>query len=99
MVYFFPVCFCCLSPWQKDAPTDVCWEHFPLKDIANVKTPTLILVGGNDEWVPPQQSIDLYRALKSDGVPNCLCVATRTGHGWQELRHQLFQMNIEMEWF
>ena len=87
------------TPWQKDAPTDVYWEHSPLKDIANVKTPTLILVGQNDGRVPPQQSIELYRALKSNGVPTHLYMAPRTGHGWSELRHRLFKMNIEMEWF
>ena len=87
------------TPWQKDAPTDVYWEHSPLKDIVNVKTPTLILVGQNDERVPPQQSIELYRALKSNGVPTHLYMAPRTGHGWSELRHRLFKMNIEMEWF
>ncbi len=27
------------SPWQKDAPIAVFWDHSPLKDVANVKTP------------------------------------------------------------
>jgi hypothetical protein len=26
-------------------------------------------------------------------------VAPREGHGWVELRHRLFKLQIEMEWF
>ena len=26
-------------------------------------------------------------------------MAPREGHGWQELRHRLFKLQIEMEWF
>jgi dipeptidyl aminopeptidase/acylaminoacyl peptidase len=87
------------TPWQKDAPTDLYWEHSPLKDIANVKTPTLILVGESDVRVPMPQSVELYRALKSRGVPTRLYVAPREPHGWRELRHQLFKANAELDWF
>jgi dipeptidyl aminopeptidase/acylaminoacyl peptidase len=87
------------TPWQRDAPIDVYWEHSPLKYIAQVKTPTLILVGERDERVPMPQSVELYRALKSNGVPTRLYVAPREPHGWRELRHQLFKMNAELDWF
>ncbi len=87
------------TPWQKDAPTDLYWEHSPLKDIAKVKTPTLILVGESDVRVPMPQSVELYRALKSNGVPTRMYVAPREPHGWRELRHQLFKMNAELDWF
>ena len=53
------------TPWQKDAPIDVYWNHSPLKDVANVKTPTLFFVGERDPRVPLPQSIEMYRALKS----------------------------------
>jgi dipeptidyl aminopeptidase/acylaminoacyl peptidase len=87
------------TPWQKDAPTDVYWEHSPLKYASNVKTPTIILVGEKDERVPPPQSVEMYRALKSNGVPTHLYIAPREPHGWQELRHELFKMNVELDWF
>ena len=87
------------TPWQKDAPTDLYWEHSPLKDIAKVKTPTLILVGESDVRVPMPQSVELYRALKANGVPTRMYVAPREPHGWRELRHQLFKMNVELDWF
>ncbi|HEX7118866.1 MAG TPA: S9 family peptidase [Longimicrobiales bacterium] len=87
------------TPWQKNAPIDVYWEHSPLKDIANVTTPTIVLVGENDVRVPMAQSVELYRALKSNGVPTHLYVAPREPHGWRELRHRLFKANVELEWF
>ena len=40
------------TPWQKNAPIDVFWENSPLKDVANVKTPTLFFVGENDTARP-----------------------------------------------
>ncbi|MFQ5739298.1 MAG: LpqB family beta-propeller domain-containing protein [Acidobacteriota bacterium] len=87
------------TPWQENAPIQTYWENSPLKDIAQVKTPTLILVGEKDVRVPSPQSIELYRALKSNGVPTRLYIAPREPHGWRELRHRLFKMNVELEWF
>jgi dipeptidyl aminopeptidase/acylaminoacyl peptidase len=87
------------TPWQKNAPIDVYWNSSPLKDVANVKTPTIFFVGEKDQRVPMPQSIEMYRALKSNGVPTHLYIAPREPHGWEELRHQLFKANAELEWF
>lgn len=87
------------SPWQKDAPIETYWEHSPLKDISKVTTPTLVIVGESDPRVPLPQSVELYRALRSLNVPTHLYVAPREPHGWRELRHQLYKMNVELGWF
>jgi len=87
------------TPWEKNAPIDVYWEHSPLKYAASVTTPTIFLVGERDERVPMPQSVEMYRALKANGVPTHLYVAPRAGHGWTELRHALFKMNVELDWF
>jgi len=87
------------TPWQPKAPIDLYWEHSPLKYVANVKTPTIFLVGERDPRVPMPQSVEMYRALKSNGVPTRLYVAPREPHGFQELRHQLFKVNVELDWF
>ena len=87
------------TPWQEDAPIDTYWGHSPLKDIYKVTTPTIVLVGENDVRVPPPQSVELYRALRSNGVPTHLYIAPREPHGWRELRHELFKVNVELEWF
>jgi dipeptidyl aminopeptidase/acylaminoacyl peptidase len=87
------------TPWQKDAPIAMYWKHSPLKDAANVKTPTLFFVGENDERVPLQQSVEMHLALKSHNVPSHLYVAPREPHQWQELRHQISKANAELAWF
>ena len=87
------------TPWQKNAPIDVYWNNSPLKYVANATTPTILFVGQQDPRVPMPQSVEMYRALKSNGVPTMLYVAPREPHGWGELRHQLFKMNAELGWF
>jgi len=87
------------TPWQADAPIALYWEQSPLHDVSKVKTPTLFLVGERDPRVPMAQSIEMHRALKSLGVPTRLYVAPREPHGFTELRHQLFKVNAELDWF
>jgi dipeptidyl aminopeptidase/acylaminoacyl peptidase len=87
------------TPWQKDAPIAAYWDNSPLKDVAKVTTPTIFLVGQNDQRVPEPQSVEMYHALKSNGIPTHLYVAPREPHGWTEPRHVLFKMNAELAWF
>ncbi|MCU1262742.1 MAG: hypothetical protein JWO80_5627 [Bryobacterales bacterium] len=87
------------TPWQKDAPIAAYWENSPLKDVWKVTTPTIFLVGEKDVRVPSPQSVEMYRALKSNRVPTHLYIAPREPHGWAELRHVLFKMNVELDWF
>jgi dipeptidyl aminopeptidase/acylaminoacyl peptidase len=87
------------TPWQKNAPIDAYWNNSPLKDVANVKTPTIFFVGERDPRVPLPQSVEMYQALSSNRVPTHLYVAPREPHGWGELRHQLFKVNTEIAWF
>ena len=87
------------SPWVEGAPIEKYWEHSPLSEIWKVTTPTIVLVGEKDERVPATQSVELYRALRANGVDTHLFVAPREPHGWRELRHRLFKVNVELDWF
>jgi dipeptidyl aminopeptidase/acylaminoacyl peptidase len=87
------------TPWQKDAPIESYWNNSPIKDVAKAKTPTLFFVGESDVRVPLAQSLEMYRALRSNGVASHLYVAPREGHSWGELRHNFFKANAELEWF
>jgi dipeptidyl aminopeptidase/acylaminoacyl peptidase len=86
------------TPWQRNAPIDVYWNNLPLKDVANVKTPTIFFVGERAPRVPMPQSVEMYHAFRSNGVPTQLYVAPREPHIWEELHHNLFKMNAEIEW-
>jgi dipeptidyl aminopeptidase/acylaminoacyl peptidase len=87
------------TPWRKNAPAELFWNNSPVKDAANVKTPTLFFAGEADSRVPVAQSMEMYRALQSNGVATRLFVAPREGHQWGELRHLIFKANTELEWF
>lgn len=86
-------------PWGPKAPVDTYWDQSPLKHAARVTTPTIFLSGENDTRVPWQQSLEMFRALRANGVPTHLYIAPRDFHQWTELRHQLFKGNVELEWF
>ena len=86
------------TPWRKDAPIDLFWSNSPIKDVANVKTPTLFFAGESDARVPMEQSIEMYRALKPRTCrPSCRSRRAKGTMGG--LRHQLCKANIELEWF
>jgi dipeptidyl aminopeptidase/acylaminoacyl peptidase len=87
------------TPWEAEAPIERYLADSPIVDIHRVTTPTLVLVGQNDERVPMAQSVELYRALRANGVPTRLYVAPRQGHGWRELQQRLFKANVELDWF
>ncbi len=85
--------------WQKSPPIESYWEHSPLKYVTAARTPTLFFSGENDPRVPMSQAMELSRALKAQGVPTEVHIAAREGHDWVQPAHQLYKMNVEMEWF
>jgi dipeptidyl aminopeptidase/acylaminoacyl peptidase len=87
------------TPWQADGPIAAMWAQSPISGAAAVTTPTLFVVGQEDPRVPMAQSVEMFRALRSHGVPTRLLVAPREGHQWGELRHQIAKANAELEWF
>ena len=87
------------TPWQKNAPIDLFWSTSPLKDVANVKTPTLFFSGEFDSRVGLPQSVEMYRALKSNHVPTHLYIGPGEGHQWQTPRRLIDKGNRELEWF
>lgn len=85
--------------WQRNAPIQTYWEQSPLKYVSQARTPTLFLIGENDGRVPAAQAIEMSRALSAQGVPTELHIAPDEPHDWVRLTHQLYKMNVEMEWF
>jgi dipeptidyl aminopeptidase/acylaminoacyl peptidase len=85
--------------WQKNAPIEMYWEQSPLKYITQARTPTIFFIGENDPRVPMAQSVEMFRALKSQGVPSALYSFPDEPHTIQQPKHQLTKMNYELEWF
>ncbi len=75
------------------------WDPSPIKHVARVKTPTLILHGEKDDRVTPAQGREFYRALKTLGVPTQFVLYPREPHGFTERAHQLDVIKRVMGWF
>ena len=84
--------------WWFDQP-ELHWERSPLAHLERARTPTLILHGANDERVHPEQSLELYTALRLRGVPTQYVLYPREPHGIRERAHQLDTIERIRSWF
>ena len=97
----------------SDIPTWVEWEYYgppwknpdliraysPISYIHNAKTPTLITHGAEDVRVPLSQGFELYRSLKTLGVPTELVIYPGERHGFARPQHQVDRLRRTLEWF
>jgi dipeptidyl aminopeptidase/acylaminoacyl peptidase len=56
------------------------WRQSPLKYADRVKTPTLVLHSDNDYRCPVAEGIQMFYALRQNGVPTRLCVFHGENH-------------------
>ncbi len=84
------------SPFERGGTYD---KFSPMNFIARVNTPTLILHGEADPYVPVSQGYEVFRALKDLGIETEMVVYPREGHGILEKNHQLDLMRRLVEWF
>jgi len=75
------------------------WDPSPIKGVAQVTTPTLILHGEKDDRVTPAQGQEFYRALKTLGVPTQFVLYPREPHSFAERAHQLDVVKRTLAWF
>lgn len=59
------------------------WQWSPLRNVKNVKTPTLFLHGTIDNEVPVSQAEEMYIALKKSGITTAFVQYLEEGHGWR----------------
>jgi len=84
-------------PWEVP---DVYKKTSPTYGLGNVKTPTLIHVGGDDVRCPPGHSRMLHRALKEYlNVPTELVVYPGEPHGLGKLSNRVAKMEWDLAWF
>jgi dipeptidyl aminopeptidase/acylaminoacyl peptidase len=78
---------------------DTLWERSPLRYVARVKTPVLILHGENDSDVPVSEAEQWYVALKDVGVETVMVRYPREGHGLGEPRHIIDALDRSVGWY
>lgn len=83
-------------PWDN---YDLLWERSPLKWVKNVKTPTQLQHGENDNDVHITQAEEFYTALAQRGVATELVRYPRAGHGFREPKHRVDSLERILAWF
>lgn len=78
---------------------ELLWERSALKHVANVKTPTMLVHGENDNDVPIAESEQYYIALKDVGVETILVRYPREGHGIREPQHIVDLIDRSIAWY
>jgi dipeptidyl aminopeptidase/acylaminoacyl peptidase len=93
----YPMVFKKGLPWEQP---ELYKKTSPTYGLGNVKTPTLIHVGGNDVRCPPGHSRMLHRALKEYvKVPTELVVYPGEPHGLTKLSNRIAKMEWDLAWF
>jgi dipeptidyl aminopeptidase/acylaminoacyl peptidase len=78
---------------------DVLWQRSALRYVAQVKTPTLLIHGENDNDVPIAESEQFFVALKDVGVEAVMVRYPREGHGLREPKHVVDLMERSVKWY
>jgi dipeptidyl aminopeptidase/acylaminoacyl peptidase len=65
-------------PWEDP---QAFWSRSPLSLVGNVRTPALVVVGGEDYRTPVSEAEQYYTALQLVGVPTALVKIPGVGHG------------------
>ena len=66
------------APWEDP---EAYWKRSPLSLVGNVKTPTLVVVGEQDDRTPPSEADQYFAALQLRGVPTALVRVPGANHG------------------
>ncbi len=78
---------------------DLLWEWSALKHVSNVKTPTMLVHGENDNDVPIAESEQYYIALQDVGVETIMVRYPREGHGIAEPKHIVDLIDRSIAWY
>ena len=84
------------TPWVE---AEQYRAHSPISYATSVTSPVLLLHGASDTRVPPEQSVEFYRALLDLGKDVTFVRYPREGHGFTEPRHLMDRLRRWVEFF
>ncbi|MDX2029336.1 MAG: S9 family peptidase [Blastocatellia bacterium] len=83
-------------PWNN---FEQLWNRSPLRHVARVKTPLLLIHGEQDNDVHITQAEEMYTAVRMRGIETTLVRYPREGHGFHEPRHRMDSLARTLLWF
>lgn len=78
---------------------DIYNNFSPIRHLAKVKTPVLVVHGQTDDQVVTEQGVEYYHGLKTLGVETQLILYPREPHSFSERAHQIHLTEAILEWF
>jgi dipeptidyl aminopeptidase/acylaminoacyl peptidase len=78
---------------------DLLFQRSPIRHVAKVRTPVLLIHGENDHDVPIAEAEQFFIALKDAGVDTVMVRYPREGHGLREARHQADALTRAIGWY
>ena len=83
-------------PWED---VESYWHRSPMKYVANIEVPTLVIHAGEDHRCPVEQGEQLYFALRYRGVPTEFIRIGHDSHGIRKPWHRVYRLDVMLEWF
>ena len=84
---------------HQEGLMDLLWQRSPIRYVANVKTPVMLVHGENDNDVPIAEAEQFYIALKDVGVETVMIRYPREGHGVRENKHVVDLIDRSVAWY
>ncbi len=78
---------------------DTLWERSPIRYVAQVRTPVMLVHGLHDHNVPRAESEQFFIALQDVGVETVLVHYPRAGHGIAETAQQVDLTDRSIAWY
>jgi dipeptidyl aminopeptidase/acylaminoacyl peptidase len=80
---------------ERDSSMRAFFEKIsPVNKAAEIKAPLLIIQGANDPRVPESESRQIAAAVKKNGKPVWLLVASDEGHGFRKKSNKVYQDGV-----
>jgi dipeptidyl aminopeptidase/acylaminoacyl peptidase len=87
------------GPRDDPAARRLVAERSPLRHVDRIKCPVIFFQGGEDRVVPPQQSRDMYAALRAAGIPTAYLEFPEERHGFRSAENIRAALEAELAFF
>ncbi|GEP36991.1 peptidase [Nocardioides psychrotolerans] len=90
-------------PWGLVAPwpsgREVYEARSPLRDVARLTAPLILLQGTDDRVVPPVQAEAMAAAVRERGLPVALVMFEGEGHGFRQVANRVRALESELSFY